>query len=121
MCLRVEPVQRRISMTSDELIGQVATQYLRNHLVHEDSEGVARYLLDCLSAQQTASVAKAILGDPALSQLTEIKLPVNFVGEYGLPHEVLTSERTTYFRNAACAKSALLVANVGDDEEQSLK
>ena len=34
---------------------------------------------------------------------------------------MLTNARTTYYRNAACEKSALLVANTGDDEEQSLK
>ena len=38
-----------------------------------------------------------------------------------MPEEVLTDERTTYFRNATCDKAALLVANTGDDEEQSLK
>jgi len=46
-------------------------------------------------------------------------LPVHFVGHLGLPPEVLTKERTTYFRNAACNKAVLLVANTGDDEEQS--
>jgi DNA segregation ATPase FtsK/SpoIIIE, S-DNA-T family len=34
---------------------------------------------------------------------------------------VLTDRRATYFRNAPCEKSALLLANVGDDEQQSLK
>jgi DNA segregation ATPase FtsK/SpoIIIE, S-DNA-T family len=108
-------------MTSDELIGKVAACYLRDRLTEDDSTGVARYLLDCLTADQTAAVAKMILADAMLSKLVEIKLPVHFVGGHGLPPEVLTNERTTYFRNAACNKSALLVANTGDDEEQSLK
>lgn len=108
-------------MTSDALIGKVAACYLRDRLSEDDSAGVARYLLDCLTADQTAAVAKTILTDASLSQLVEIKLPVHFVGGHGLPQEVLTNERTTYFRNAACARSALLVANTGDDEEQSLK
>lgn len=108
-------------MTTDQLIGSVVASYLRNHLSAEDNTGVARYLLDCLTADQTAAVAMTILGDPGLSALVEIKLPVHFVGSYGLPEEVLTNARTTYFRNAACEKSALLVANTGDDEEQSLK
>ena len=34
---------------------------------------------------------------------------------------MLTLERTTYFRNASCTKPALLLANTGDDEEQSLR
>jgi S-DNA-T family DNA segregation ATPase FtsK/SpoIIIE len=108
-------------VTSDELIGRVAASYLRDHLSGDDATGVARYLLDCLTADQTAAVAKAILADEQLARLVEIKLPVHFVGTYGLPSEVITTERTTYFRNAACEKSALLVANTGDDEEQSLK
>ncbi len=108
-------------MNSDELIGKVAACYLRDRLSEDDSSGVARYLLDCLTADQTAAVARTILADGGLSQLVEIKLPLHFVGSHDLPPAVLTTERTTYFRNAACAKSALLVANTGDDEEQSLK
>lgn len=108
-------------MTSDQLIGKVVATYLRDRLTEDDSTGVARYLLDCLSADQTAAVAKTILSDTSLSTLVEIKLPIHFVGGHGLPAHILTNERTTYFRNAACPKSALLVANTGDDEEQSLK
>ncbi len=108
-------------MTADELIGKVAASYLRDRLTEDDSGGIARYLLDCLTADQTAAVAWAILTDASLASLVEIKLPIGFVGNYGLPTQVLTNERTTYFRNAACSKSALLVANTGDDEEQSLK
>jgi S-DNA-T family DNA segregation ATPase FtsK/SpoIIIE len=92
-----------------------------DHLSGDDGTGVARYLLDCLTADQTAAVAKTILEDANLSRLVEIKLPIHFVGNYGLPADVLTGERATYFRNAACDRSALLVANTGDDEEQSLK
>lgn len=108
-------------MTSDELIGRVAACYLQQRITDDESEGVARYLLDCLTAGQTAAVARAILADPHLAPLCEVKLPAHFVDDYGLPSEVLTTERTTYFRNAACNKSVLIVANTGDDEEQSLK
>lgn len=108
-------------MNTSELLGKVAAQYLRDRLSQEDSMGTARYLLDCLTAEQTSAVAKAVLADSALASLVEIKLPKHFVAQYGLPDSILTTERTTYFRNAACDKSALLVANTGDDEEQSLK
>ena len=108
-------------MTNDELIGKVAACYLRDRLSHDDSPGVARYIIDCLTADQTASIARTVLADVSLSGLIEIKLPIRFVGRHGLPPAVLTEERTTFFRNAACAKSALLLANTGDDEEQSLK
>lgn len=108
-------------MNSDELIGKVAAEYLRVRLTEDDASGVARYLLDCLTADQTAAIAKTILADASLSQLVEIKLPIHFVGEHGLPATALTTERTTYWRSASCEKSALLLANTGDDEEQSLK
>ncbi len=108
-------------MNSDELIGKVAAEYLRARLTDDDAAGVARYLLDCLTADQTAAIAKTILADASLSQLVEIKLPIHFVGEHGLPTAALTTERTTYWRSASCNKSALLLANTGDDEEQSLK
>ena len=108
-------------MTANELIGQVAAHYLRDRLTDDDPTAVARYVLDCLTAEQTAAVARAVLGDTTLLDRVEIRLPISFVGSLGLPDAILTKERTTYFRNAACAKSALLVANTGDDEEQSLK
>jgi S-DNA-T family DNA segregation ATPase FtsK/SpoIIIE len=97
-------------MTSNELIGRVTAGYLRDRLTEEEPGGVARYLLDCLTAEQTAAAAQAILADANLANLIEIKLPIHFVGDQGLPPEVLTKERTTYFRNAASEKSALLVA-----------
>jgi len=108
-------------MTTAELLGKVAAQYLKDRLAEDDDAGTARYLLDCLTAEQTAAVANTILADPVLNDLVEIKLPRHFVQGFDLPDDVLTNERTTYFRNAACIKSALVVANTGDDEEQSLK
>lgn len=108
-------------MNSEELIGKVVACYLRDRITDDDGSSVARYLLDCLTAEHTAAVARTILADEQLSKLIEIKLPAHFVGYLGLPSDVLTNERTTYFRNAACDKSILLVANTGDDEEQSLK
>lgn len=108
-------------MTTPELLGKVAAQYLHDRLAQDDESGTARYLLDCLTAEQTAAVAKAILADSVLCDRVEMKLPKHFLDGFGLPLEILTVERTTYFRNAACDKSALLVANIGDDEEQSLK
>ena len=50
-----------------------------------------------------------------------LKLPEHFVGGYGLPADILTNLPATYFRNATLEKPVLIVANTGDDEEQSLK
>jgi hypothetical protein len=45
-------------VTTDELIGSVVASYLRDHISTEDGSGVARYLLDCLTADQTAADCK---------------------------------------------------------------
>lgn len=108
-------------MTNNELIGLVTANFLKTKLSHDSSGGTARYLLDCLTAEQTAAIAKAVLMDSTLAPLVDIKLPKSFVGYLGLPDDILTTERTTYFRSAHCCKPARLLANIGDDEEQSLK
>lgn len=114
-------------MNSAELIGKVAAEYLRGQLIAEsnnsDGDGAvtARFILDCLSAEQTAATALAILADAELSAAVEIKMPANFLAEFDLPESILTDQRATFFRNAACEKRALLLVNVGDDEQQSLK
>jgi S-DNA-T family DNA segregation ATPase FtsK/SpoIIIE len=108
-------------MVSNDLIGLVACKYLKARIQPDDSGGTARYLLDCLTAEQTAAIAMAVLADTTLSALIDIKLPASFVGHLGLPPDALTNERTTYFRSADCAKPARLLANTGDDEEQSLR
>jgi len=109
-------------MTQNDLIGKVAVAYLKGELDHSDTGGgTARFLLNSLSSEQTASIALSILADEELSAGVEIKLPRKFVARHGLPEDVLTDQRTTYFRNADCPKRVLLVANTGDDEGQSLR
>lgn len=111
-------------MTISELIGRVVAQFLKQEFSDDraaQAEGTARYIIDCLSAEQTAAIARRILDDPDLSAQVEVKLPARLVGGLGLPPEVLTDLPATYFRNATILKPVLLVANTGDDEEQSLK
>ena len=112
----------------EELLGRVAALYLGGRLAEASNtgsadamNGTARFIVDCLSPEQTAAIAWAILEDSALSQAFDMKLPVHFVGNFGLPEDVLTDERATYFRNAPCERPALLLANTGDDEQQSLR
>src|SRR5438046_1771504 len=108
-------------MTGTTLIGKVGALYLAERLEQEDEEGTARFIVDCLTADQTGAIARSILDDPALANVIELKLPAQFMEGQGLPESALTRERATYFRNASCDKPARLVANTGDDEEQSLK
>jgi len=74
-----------------------------------------------LHSEQIAAIARAIHGREDLRERFEVKLPEQQLRGQNLPPEYLTSERATYYRHAACDKAALLVANMGDDEEQSLR
>lgn len=111
-------------MSVSDFIGKVVALHLRNELAADRSasaDGTARYIIDCLSKDQTAAIANSILKDPALAQEIDLKLPEHFLAGFGLPAEILTTKPATYYRNAASAKPVLLVANTGDEEEQSLK
>jgi DNA segregation ATPase FtsK/SpoIIIE, S-DNA-T family len=79
-----------------------------------------RFSVSTAPLAQTATIASDILAGPELSGLFDIKLPTSLVGGFGIPAHVLIQERATYLRNAPCAKPMLL-ANMGDDEKQSLQ
>lgn len=110
------------SPSSDHLLGAVAGEYLRLRLSRRENkvDGAARFIIDVLSPGQTAAIAHGILDDAELATEFEIRMPRHFVQGLGLPDEVLTDERATYYRNSECDRLALLVANTGDDEQQSL-
>jgi S-DNA-T family DNA segregation ATPase FtsK/SpoIIIE len=107
-------------MDNNQLIGEVAASYLRERLPDLDSTTTARYLIDSLSAEQTAAIAKAILSDTTLNANVELRLPSQWLAGFELPSTCLTHERATYYRNAPCSKPMLLIATPGDDERQSL-
>lgn len=120
------PGDARRALTREELLGRVAVLYLRDQLARDgaadgEDRGTARFIIDGLTPAQTAAIARAILVDPELVSQFDVKLPAQFMTGIDLPPSVLTEERATYFRNAPCAKPALLLANTGDDEEQSLR
>ena len=112
-------------MTSEQLVGEVAASYLSRQVpvsdVAQRSGSTARFIVDCLHRGQVAAIARAILRRPELKECFEVKLPEQFLQGAGLPPEYLTQERATYYRHANCYKPALLVANIGDDEQQSLR
>ena len=108
-------------MNGAELIGSVAALYLQELLFTSDREGTARFIIDNLTPEQTAAAVRAILHDTDLSAAVDVKMPAQFLEGQGLPASVLTDKRATYYRNSECHKTALLLANIGDDEKQSLK
>ncbi|WP_075983117.1 hypothetical protein [Bacillus massilinigeriensis] len=109
-------------MNELDLIGKVATEYLRsNFRTDVESEGIARFLLDRLTGRQVARICKEILEDEELSSYIEIKVPSKLVEEYQLPSNIITEEKTTYWRNAPIDKPAIILANTNDDQGQSLR
>lgn len=108
-------------MQTIELIGQVAADFLKRSIqTDETNEGIARFLLNRLTAQQVAAVSQTILKDSELAPLIKIQVPRDLVAGFGLPDEILTDERTVHLRHSACDRPALLLANISDDQAQSL-
>jgi S-DNA-T family DNA segregation ATPase FtsK/SpoIIIE len=108
-------------MQTIELIGQVAADFLKRSIqTDEANEGVARFLLNRLTAQQVAAVCQTILHDSELAPLIKIQVPRDLVRSFSLPDEILTDERTVHLRHSDCDRPALLLANISDDQAQSL-
>lgn len=111
-------------MNEISLIGKVATEYLRRHLLNEsqgNGDGVARFLLDRLTGEVVATICLNILEDSYLNEKVQIRVPKPLVYGFGLPDEVMTEYKTTYWRHAACEKDAIILANTNDDQGQSLR
>jgi S-DNA-T family DNA segregation ATPase FtsK/SpoIIIE len=110
-------------MNTHQLIGLVTADIIKRSLeTREENENtVARFLLDRLTLAQVAEICRQVLCDPVLKQEVMIKIPRTFSQSENLPEEILTDERTTYWRNAQCDKPILLLANDDDDQGQSLK
>ncbi|MEK3688815.1 FtsK/SpoIIIE domain-containing protein [Paenibacillus sp. FSL R10-2736] len=109
-------------MNQLELIGKVATEFLRRELQNSQSEeGIARFLLDRLTGDQVTYICKTISQDMLLVSTMAIKVPRKLVEAVDLPSEMVTDEKTTFWRNASCDKPAILLANTNDDQGQSLR
>jgi DNA segregation ATPase FtsK/SpoIIIE, S-DNA-T family len=108
-------------MQTNESIGLVAAEFLKKSLdTDEANDGVARFLLDRLTPEQVAAICRAILNDVQLAPLVKIQVPRHLVDSFDLPNEILTDERTVHLRHSDCDRPVLLLANVSDDQAQSL-
>lgn len=110
-------------MNVSELIGKVAASFLRREIASggwTSTDGTARFIIDRLSAEHTAAIARTTLDDETLTQKIELKLPAGFLADRGLPDDILTTKPATYWRTADMEKPVLLLANTGDTEQQSL-
>ncbi|MBN3868023.1 FtsK/SpoIIIE domain-containing protein [Gluconobacter kondonii] len=108
-------------MTPSDLIGAAGAATIRLRLSSiTNNDGVARYLLDRLTGEQVAAITSVLLQDPKIEPLLKIALPRALVGDFGLPENVVTDERTVAVRHADCDRPALLLANTDDDQGASL-
>lgn len=103
------------------LIGKVTAQYLKNAISdRERGEGTARFLLDRMTGEQVAEICRVILDTPGLAEEIDIKIPRELGEPYHLPSQVMTDLGPVHWRHAECAKPALLLASMNDNELQSL-
>jgi len=108
-------------MNTIDLVGMVGAAYLEKRFAAHGTSGVARFVLDQLSEEECVGIVNAVRKSRALADKFLIKLPRATFGKHGLPDDLLTDERSTFFRNCNVKQPALLLAFVGDDEGPSLR
>jgi DNA segregation ATPase FtsK/SpoIIIE, S-DNA-T family len=108
-------------MNQLNLIGKVAVEFLKKNIGSDNSEGIARFLLDRLSGSQVSVICKEILADEYLKEIVDIKIPVELAVGNDLPESIITNERTTRLRHSVTEKPVLLLANNNDDQGPSLR
>jgi len=104
-----------------KLIGKVASEFLRINIGTDKDDGIARFLLDRLSAAQVSVICQEILDDHQLRDLVDIKIPAEMAINNDFPESIITYERTTALRHTYTNKPALLLANNNDDQGPSLR
>ncbi|MEZ4405715.1 MAG: hypothetical protein R3A52_04345 [Polyangiales bacterium] len=110
-------------MNERELLGVTAASLIAQlHLTLDpSSDEQARVLLDRLSKTQVAAVCRAVLAHPELSTVCRLRIPREVGAEGGLPDDVLTDERATFWRNRRDPeRRVVILANADDDQGQSL-
>ncbi len=106
-------------MNANTLLGAAAVALIQQKV--DEIDGQARLLLDRLLPDQVAAICRAVTGDPSLSSRCRVRIPREIGRLTGLPDELLTDERTTYWRNRVDEMGcALLLANDDDEQGQSL-
>lgn len=109
-------------MSELELIAKVGADYLEKILgAPPDKGSTARFLLDSLPGHQVAALCREILYRSALSTICQVRVPRKLVENQDLPDEILTDEKTTFWRHAPCEKPVLILANTDDEQGQSLR
>lgn len=109
-------------MNALELIAKIGADYIEKRVGTVPEEGgTSRFLLDSFQGEQVAELCSEILSRPQLSNLCKIKVPRTLVAGFGLADDLITDDKTTYWRNAHCDKPILILANTGDEQGQSLR
>jgi S-DNA-T family DNA segregation ATPase FtsK/SpoIIIE len=109
-------------MNTLELIAKIGADYIEKRVgTLSDDEGTSRFLLDGLLGDQVVALCEEILLRPTLNALCQIRVPRTLVEGLGLHEELMTDDKTTYWRNAPCDKPILILANTDDEQGQSLR
>lgn len=110
-------------MRAVDLIGAVGAAALHVRLegaAATPDAGVARFILDRLTAEQVAAICSAVLKNQHDADRTAMFIPREFVSAFDLPDHVLTDRRTVAHRHADCDRPAMLLVNTDDDQGASL-
>lgn len=109
-------------MNALELIGAVGAAAIREAVANvREDDGIARYMLDRLTAEQVAAIIKSLSSDQHIRKKISIKVPRKWLANYDLPDDVLTDERSVNLRHTQWTTPALLLANTDDDQGTSLQ
>ena len=85
-------------MTRNELIAQVSLDLVRQQL-GEDPEGTLRFCMVGLDAGLVLSIARAVLADPDVGSVVNVRVPSAFAAADTLPSEAISDESITHWRH----------------------
>lgn len=111
-------------MNERDLLGATAVSLIEKHYLGVDAsaEGQTRLLLDRLSDVQVAAICRSVLAHPELALLCRLRIPRDVGRRTGLPEEVITDERATFWRSRRDPeRRVVILANADDEQGQSLK
>jgi S-DNA-T family DNA segregation ATPase FtsK/SpoIIIE len=110
-------------MTSElTLIGRMAARLIRNKLdLDQREQGVAKFLVRGLAAEEVLAIVSAIVQEPALAARLDIKLPRHtFAAAPEVSDEMLTDTPVTELRHAQCDREGRLMALMDTRQQQSM-
>jgi S-DNA-T family DNA segregation ATPase FtsK/SpoIIIE len=103
-------------MTRNELIAQVALDFLKQQLEAE-SEGTLRFCMVGLDPALTVAIAESALTDNSVSSTVEVRVPSQIANSSVLPSEAISDESITHWRHCQLPKGKRGVLFAASHEE----